>query len=180
MSAAVDAELISSPSLVPRVQDLPPLTIKQQNFIRHYLDPSNYRNGTQAAIKAGYSDDPIVASSIGTENLRKPAIQAHIQHIIKARHISPDEVLAELSDIALLPRNDLQSASNPDSPYNTNHKLKALELAGKHAQLWDKSPESSSDTDAKEVISLFRELIERARTAQVQPLSLPSSVTDTP
>jgi hypothetical protein len=145
MSAIVEAELISSPMLVPRAQDLPPLTHRQAAFVRHYLDPEVKRNGTEAARRAGYETDEVTLASIAYENLRKPQIQSHIQHALKERHISPNEVIAELSDIALLPANALQSPFNPHSPYNASHKLKALETAGKYHQLWDKA-ESSQNT----------------------------------
>jgi hypothetical protein len=145
MSAIVEAELISSPMLVPRVQDLPPLTHRQAAFVRHYLDPEVKRNGTEAARLAGYAGDDPTLCQTAYENLRKREIQAHIQHALKLRQISPDEVIAELSDIALLPANALQSPFNPHSPYNASHKLKALETAGKYHQLWDKA-ESSQNT----------------------------------
>lgn len=47
------------------------LTLKQDAFVTKYLE---LRNGTQAAIAAGYS--PASAREISTENLRKPAVQA--------------------------------------------------------------------------------------------------------
>jgi predicted NACHT family NTPase len=139
MSAAIEAELISSPMLVPRVSDLQPLTVRESAFVQHYLDPENYRNGTKAAELAGYSGDYNTLAQTAHQNLNKPKIQAHIQHALKLRHISPNEVIAELSDIALLPANALQSPFNPHSPYNASHKLKALETAGKYHQLWDKA-----------------------------------------
>src|SRR5437868_1419916 len=49
------------------------LTLKQQLFCDWYL---KLANGTQAAIKAGYSED--TAYSIASENLRKPEISAYI------------------------------------------------------------------------------------------------------
>ncbi|MFN8502350.1 terminase small subunit [Kouleothrix sp.] len=49
------------------------LTLKQKLFCDWYL---KLANGTQAAIKAGYSEH--TAQSIATENLTKPLIQAYI------------------------------------------------------------------------------------------------------
>lgn len=54
------------------------LTQKQKDFCRHYILDWN---GTQAAIKAGYSEDS--AGSIASENLTKPEIQAYISDIQK-------------------------------------------------------------------------------------------------
>ena len=48
------------------------LTPKQAKFVKEYK--ANGGNGTQAAIKAGYSKK--TAYSIGEENLRKPEIKA--------------------------------------------------------------------------------------------------------
>ncbi len=144
MSAIVEAELVSSPMLVPRTQDLPPLTLKQQSFVTHYLNPANYRNGTKAARLAGYEGDDNTLGAVASENLRKPAIQAHLQHALKQRHISSDEVIAELSDIAIAPWKDfVQVKYGPnnsilDVQLKLSEKIKALELAGKYHQLWDK------------------------------------------
>jgi phage terminase small subunit len=54
------------------------LTEKQKIFCREYIVDWN---ATQAAIKAGYSEK--TSGAIGWENLRKPEIQAYIEHIQK-------------------------------------------------------------------------------------------------
>lgn len=59
-----------------KIKPPPELTDKQKDFCRHYI--FNW-NGTQAAIKAGYSEN--TASEIAYENLRKPQIQAYIEEI---------------------------------------------------------------------------------------------------
>ena len=51
------------------------LTLKQQRFVNYYVGECA-GNATQAAIKAGYSQD--TAYSIAEENLRKPEISAAI------------------------------------------------------------------------------------------------------
>lgn len=74
------------------------LTAKQQRFVNEYLIDLN---ATQAAIRAGYSKK--TAFSIGTENLRKPAIQKAIQQRKQAREqrteITQDRVIQELAAI---------------------------------------------------------------------------------
>lgn len=50
------------------------LTHKQNEFVKEYLINGN--NGTQAAIKAGYSEK--TAQQMGTENLLKPLIAEEI------------------------------------------------------------------------------------------------------
>ena len=62
------------------------LTQKQEDFCLNYV---KLRNGTNAAINAGYS--PSTSHSIATENLQKPAI---IQRITALRQIKSDDTIA--------------------------------------------------------------------------------------
>lgn len=75
------------------------LTEKQKRFVAEYLVDLN---ATQAAIRAGYSEN--TAFIIGHENLNKPKIAEEIQKAIKEReertHITQDMVLKELAAIA--------------------------------------------------------------------------------
>lgn len=57
------------------------LTDKQAAFCREYLIDLN---GTQAAIRAGYSEK--TAKDIAAENLAKPNIQNRIQQLINTRN----------------------------------------------------------------------------------------------
>lgn len=90
-------------ALVPPPADLlpedEPLTIKQALFVENYLIDLN---GTQAAIRAGYSEDS--ARFIASENLTKPNIAKAIAIARKERadriKMTADEVVAELSRIA--------------------------------------------------------------------------------
>lgn len=72
------------------------LTDKQERFCEEYLIDLN---GSQAAIRAGYSKD--TAGSIGFENLKKPEIQNRIQELQLERSqrtgITADMVLQELA-----------------------------------------------------------------------------------
>lgn len=74
------------------------LTAKQRAFVREYLIDLN---ATQAAIRAGYSED--TARSIGAENLTKPDVMAAIEAAMKLRsertQITADMVLRELAKI---------------------------------------------------------------------------------
>jgi phage terminase small subunit len=75
------------------------LTDKQEEFCQQYLIDLN---GTQAAIRAGYSAD--TAYSIASENMIKPKIQARLAELMEARRkrcqVSQDEVVLELKRIA--------------------------------------------------------------------------------
>lgn len=74
------------------------LTPKQQRFIAEYLIDLN---ATQAAIRAGYSEN--TAYSIGQENLKKPEIQVALQIAMEERaercKIDADSVLKEYAKI---------------------------------------------------------------------------------
>ena len=74
------------------------LTDKQARFVEEYLVDLN---ATQAAIRAGYSEN--TARQIGSENLAKPAIQAAIAEAMRERsertRINADRVLQELARI---------------------------------------------------------------------------------
>lgn len=85
------------------------MTKKQKRFIEEYLIDLN---ATQAAIRAGYSPD--TAKSIGSENLTKPDIQAHIARAMAERSkrtgVSADRVVMELAKIAFVNANDVIDA----------------------------------------------------------------------
>jgi phage terminase small subunit len=70
-------------------------TDRQRIFVDEYLA---CWNASEAARRAGYSRRS--AGQIGHENLKKHEIQAAIEARLAEKHLSADEVLAMLSDIA--------------------------------------------------------------------------------
>jgi phage terminase small subunit len=68
------------------------LTNKQRAFVAEYMKDLN---GTQAAIRAGYS--PKTACSIASENLRKPHIKRAIEDAMSAAEMNPQEVALRLA-----------------------------------------------------------------------------------
>lgn len=74
------------------------LTIRQQKFVEEYLVDMN---GTQAAIRAGYSEK--TAQAISAENLSKPIIKAALdaarQKMAERTNITQDEVLRQFARI---------------------------------------------------------------------------------
>lgn len=74
------------------------LTPKQQRFVEEYLIDLN---ATQAAIRAGYSEN--TAQQMGSENLLKPVIAKAIQEALQERkervQIDADYVLKRLVEI---------------------------------------------------------------------------------
>lgn len=97
------------------------LTLKQNKFVKEYIKKGN---GTKAAIKAGYSKN--CAQQIASENLLKPVIKLKIE-----------KVMSELSDkIGMTAEKVLLKLNEVLDDDNDKHKMKAIELAGKHHKLW--------------------------------------------
>ena len=114
------------------------LTVKQKLFAREYV--RNGGNATRAAQIAGYSGSYETLQTVGSENLRKPLIKAAITKKL-SKILDENEVLGELSVVA---RNRKAKISGGD-------KMKALELIGKHLNLFSdklevthKSPDHSA------------------------------------
>lgn len=73
----------------------PKLTPKQQRFVEEYCVDWN---GTQAAIRAGYSED--TAYKIASENLRKPQIKAAVDARLHELSLSAGQTTKLISEIA--------------------------------------------------------------------------------
>lgn len=106
---------------------MPKLTDKQSMFVKEYIIDLN---ATQAAIRAGYSEDS--AKEIGCENLTKPNIQEAIQEEMNKRservEITSDYVLGKI-------KSDVQRNSDEEN-YNSVNLLKGCELLGRHLKLF--------------------------------------------
>jgi len=100
------------------------LTDKQQRFVEEYLVDLN---ATQAAIRAGYSED--TARAIGSENLSKPAIADALAEAMaqRASELAIDArwVLSE----AVLVYRDARTEKDHTAA------LKSLDLIGKHVDV---------------------------------------------
>lgn len=119
------------------------LTEKQQRFADYFIE---YGNGTQAAIKAGYSKK--TASVISTENLRKPNIRAYIDErlneLASERIADQQEVLAYLTGVmrgkqkggALQGMGDGYQEVIENMPPTVSERTKAAELLGKRYGIW--------------------------------------------
>ena len=112
------------------------LTAKQSRFIDEYLRDLN---ATQAAIRAGYSQN--TAYRIGWENLRKPQIALAVnqkREIVQERNeLSQDWVIAKLvanAERAMQaePVRDNKGNETGEYTYQGNVANKALELLGKY------------------------------------------------
>lgn len=92
------------------------LTDKQKAFVQEYLLDLN---ATQAAIRAGYSEN--TASETGYENLRKPQIVIAIQKAFQERaertQLTADRILAEIMKLSFI---------NPKSLFNEDGDLLSI------------------------------------------------------
>ena len=111
------------------------LTKKQRLFVKEYLKDLN---GTQAAIRAGYSEN--TAQEIASENLCKPIVKAYVSEEIKKREekveISAEWVLKKLQSIADLCSKEYTDEFGRTAPVNSAGANRALELIGKHLGLY--------------------------------------------
>lgn len=107
------------------------LTAKQEMFCKEYMIDLN---ATQAAIRAGYSED--TAAVIGCENLMKPNIQKYLQKLMKERSekvlITAEDVLKDIIETRTLTARDDKHSD----------RLKANELLGKHLKMWTETIEN--------------------------------------
>jgi len=96
-----------------------PLTPKQERFCLEYLIDLN---GTQAAIRAGYSKT--TAKAIACENLTKLDVQTRVRELIAERskrtEITVDRVLLEYSRLAFL---DIRKAFDERGNLKPIHEL---------------------------------------------------------
>ena len=81
-----------------------PFTIRQQHFIDEFIKT---KNGTQSAIKAGYS--PHTAHVTSNQILSLPKVRSEIERIFSEQSMSVDEV------VAIHSRNMRQSKHLPTS-----------------------------------------------------------------
>lgn len=133
------------------------LTDKQQRFVEEYLIDLN---ATQAAIRAGYSEN--TARAIGAENLTKPDIAAAIAALKADRsertEVSADYVLTSIVETmerckqaspVTYKNGERVMVATPDGEiapawtFNAAGVLKGAELLGKHLALFTEKLEHS-------------------------------------
>lgn len=118
------------------------LTAKQQRFCDEYLI---CLNGSEAAIKAGYSEK--TARQMAVENLAKPNIKAYIQQRMDEKEkeliADGDEVLKYLtavmrgkSESSVLARDETGADRVILKPPDEKERTKAAELLGKAHMLF--------------------------------------------
>lgn len=118
------------------------LTKKQRAFIREYK--VNGGNGTQAAIKAGYSEK--TAQEMASENLSKPiikeALAEHEKKMQEKYQYTLDDMVRELND----------ALASSAEEHNRSAQLKAIELKGKAFGLFvDRVEQNTNITGIKQI-----------------------------
>jgi phage terminase small subunit len=137
------------------------LTLKQARFTKEYLKTGN---GTQAAIKAGYSKDS--AHDIASENLRKPVIIETIDAVRKKLGIDAEYVLKGFKEIKdFNSKKQKKYITIGDNTFeeekmiDAQAALKANEMLGKHLKLFtdkieiDAKVEEMGDKSAKQLLA---------------------------
>jgi phage terminase small subunit len=143
---------------------MPDLTDKQARFVEEYLVDLN---ATQAAVRAGYSEDS--AASIGHENLRKPEIAQAISAAKLARgeraQVSAEWVLKRLVEnveraMQTQPVRDNEGSPTGEYRYEGNVANRALELVGKHLGMFTDKLQVGSDPNNPIVTRIERVIVD--------------------
>lgn len=122
------------------------LNEKQKQFCNEYLIDFN---GTQAAIRAGYSAK--TAKSIANENLTKPDIQAYLKELIENRNertkITQDEVIRDIIEVKnrcmqkapviFMGKQVQDENGNNLWKFDSQGATKALDMLARHAGLYE-------------------------------------------
>lgn len=119
------------------------LTEKQSAFIAAYLGEAR-GNATEAARIAGYSRP----MQEGYRLLRNADISARVKQHVAEKFATADAVLAELTDVAMADWRDFIEVIARDKAgkplkvrMDLSNKVKALELLGKHHQIFTEKQE---------------------------------------
>lgn len=139
------------------------LTAKQELFCQEYLIDLN---ATQAAIRAGYSEN--TAGSIGGENLKKPEIASRVKELMAARiektGVSQEWVLMRLVEISdrcvqAKPVQEWDYAegcfkNTGEYEFDSSGANKATELIGKHLGMFKDKIELSGELAVKQITGM--------------------------
>ena len=124
-------------------------------FCREYLVDLN---GTQAAIRAGYSAN--TAGQIAEQNLKKLEIQEYVQSLMDKRaervELTSDYVINGIKEVVercrqVVPVLDSEGNETGEYKFDAGNSLKGYELLGKHLKLFtDKQELTGKDGGAIE------------------------------
>ncbi len=154
------------------------LTPKQERFCQEYLVDTN---GTQAAIRAGYSENS--ANEQASQLLAKLNVKTRVQQLMDKRSkrtgVSSDRVLQEIERLALFDPKDLVKLRTADDIANLPEdvrraivgwkydkdgmleiklvKEKALEMLGRHLKMFTDKVEHSGEVKLEQLVAMASE-----------------------
>lgn len=116
------------------------LTPLQQRFVDAYVGEARF-NASEAARIAGYSEK--TAGQKGHELKNIESIRARIDEVLETNTLRSNEILRELTDVAMRGLHEFIEITRYDKDGNpvaakmdAGAKMKALELLGKHRALF--------------------------------------------
>lgn len=116
------------------------LTPLQQRFVDAYVGEARF-NASEAARIAGYSEK--TAGQKGHELKNIESIRARIDEVLETNTLRSNEILRELTDVAMRGLHEFIEITRYDKDGNpvaakmdASAKMKALELLGKHRSLF--------------------------------------------
>lgn len=116
------------------------LTDKQRLFCHEYLKDLN---GTQAAIRAGYSENS--AQEIASENLSKPMVSEYLEKLKNEKFAKVDITVDDVINDIIKTRTEAANAEK------LSDRLKANELLGKYLKMWtDKIDSRFTDAEGND------------------------------
>lgn len=132
------------------------MTDKQINFCREYV--KDY-NGTQAAIRAGYSEKTaaVKASQLLKNKDILNTIKQYQKELVESSCLTEEKVIAKVEEILdrcmsaepVMEWNYEEHCYEPTGEYQFDSKgaLKAIEMLGKHLGMFDKKENKNLDND---------------------------------
>lgn len=138
------------------------MTKKQQRFCEEYV--IDY-NGTQAAIRAGYSEKS--AYSQASRMLKNAEVLARVRELqheqVKRLSVSADYVILKLLETrekCMEPVPVLDFEGNPTGEYSFDSRgaLKALELLGRHLGMFEDRLKVAAKVDTGKLDSILAQL----------------------
>lgn len=130
------------------------LTTKQQKFADEYIISGN---ATQAAIKAGYSENS--AQQIGTENLLKPVISNYLKKQLNEIHNdkidSQQDVMEFLSRVRRGEEKEIivtPGGIKVEATPKITDRVKAAELIGKRYAMWTDKHDVKANVNPVQII----------------------------
>jgi len=137
------------------------MTEKQKKFCIEYLKDLN---ATQAAIRAGYSEDS--ARNTAYENMTKPDIRQFIDKQLdeimqESKTSLKARIIKELKDVSFTGVGiDLIEKDGEVVDVRITDKLKALDMLGKYLAMWTEKVELSTKDDKPLKMVMINEIME--------------------